>query len=205
MLGCSGPGGSPQWLVSQAQGPGSNMPTCAHTLAGPCSPGGWCADTRRPPRLRALLGPPSHSSSAPCQPGQAPPALPPRGAQGSHPLRSGGRRPGRCMACGQGWTHGTPCPEGSPESPRRPSQPSAPPSPRGGTGVGPMAGRSAPPQGPGPATCDGLQGVGRAGGQAQSMGAWAAGRWAQLGVSDRRSQGGHIPGAVEQTLPVDSC
>ena len=56
-------------------------------------------------------------------------------------------------------------------------------------GAGPTAGTSARPQGPGPAPCDGLQGVGQAGGQARSMGAWAAGGWACLGVSGGGSQG----------------
>lgn len=203
--GVQGPGGCPSGWSARLKAQAAICPR-VHTqwLAG-AAPGGGVQTPNGPPRPCALLGPPSHSSSAPCQPSQAPPALPPRGAQGSRPTRSRGRRPGCCMACGQGWSRGTPCPEGSPKSPRQPSQPPAPHSPHGGTGVGPMAGRSAPPQGPGPAPCDGLQGVRRAGGQAQSIGAWAAGRWARLGVSGRGTQGGHIPGAGEQTLPVDSC
>lgn len=63
------------------------------------------------------------------------------------------------------------------------------PHPMRAPGAGPMAGTSAPPQGPGPAPCDGLQGVGQAGGQARSMGAWAAGGWACLGVSGGGTQG----------------
>lgn len=86
------------------------------TLSGcPCSPGGGVQTPDSSPvhaPLWDLLPTPPQPCASPARYHSqaasrlAAPAPPPRG--GSCPTHSGGRRPGRCTACAQGWTHGIP-------------------------------------------------------------------------------------------------
>ena len=193
---CWGVQGRPSGWSARLKAQAATRPRVHTEWLARAAPGGGVQTPDSSPCPRALLGPPSHSSSALCQPGQVPqpgglqacsagPNSP--GGKLSHPLW---REETRAL-------HST-CPgvdKGSPDlrgalkvHGGRPN-PLPHPHPMRVPGAGPTAGTSVPPQGPGPAPCDGLQGVGQAGGQARSMGAWAAGGWACLGVSGGGSQG----------------
>lgn len=176
----------------------------------PVQPRGWVCRHPMAPRPRALLGSPSHSPSAPCQPGGTPrpgglqaasrraaPAPPPQGARGSRPTRSRGRRPERCTGCGQGWTCGTPVQRGAPKAHGGRPSPLPHAHPMGAPGAGPVAGMR-PAPGPGP--WEGLQEAGLGlGGKEAKPGAWVPGSW---GVGAPGTERRGEPGWGTVTAPL---
>lgn len=172
----------------------------------PVQPRGWACRHPMAPRPRALLGSPSHSPSAPCQPGRTPrpgglqacsagPSSPGGTGKPPHPLQREetralhGMRPGLDVR--------DPCPEGSPKSPRRPSLPLPHAHPMGAPGAGPVAGMR-PAPGPGP--WEGLQEAGLGlGGKEAKPGAWVPGSWG-VGAPGTERQG--EPGWGTMTAPL---